>query len=165
MVIQTKMDVESMNKDLNFKYYKKILFINTLLLLILPAITLNAQSVEVTITGIRSEKGQIAIGVFIDNESFQKEEAFLDKKFVKNGISNGEMRVQFSLEPGTYGLSLLDDENSNGKMEYNFLGIPKEGFGFSDYYHKGLTKPKFDAFKFSIDQDQVRKITIRIRYM
>ena len=97
MVIQTKMDVESMNKDLNFKYYKKILFINTLLLLILPAITLNAQSVEVTITGIRSEKGQIAIGVFIDNESFQKEESFLEKRFKKTGITNGEMRIRISL--------------------------------------------------------------------
>jgi uncharacterized protein (DUF2141 family) len=69
------------------------------------------------------------------------------------------------MEAGIYGLSLLDDENNNGNMEYNFLGIPKEGFGFSDYYHTGLTKPKFDAFKFSIDEGQTRKITIRIRYI
>ncbi len=75
------------------------------------------------------------------------------------------MMVKFSLDPGIYGLSLLDDENSNGKMEYNFFGIPKEGFGFSDYYHTGITKPKFDAFKFSIDKDQTKRITIRIRYM
>ncbi len=135
-----------------------------LLFLVLPTI-LNAQNVEVTITGIRSDKGQIAIGVFKDNETFQKEDAFLDKQFVKKEIANGVMKVQFSLDPGIYGLSLLDDENSNGKMEYNFLGIPKEGFGFSDYYHKGITKPKFDAFKFSLDNDQTRRITIRIRYM
>jgi uncharacterized protein (DUF2141 family) len=133
------------------------------MLLLLPG--LNAQNVEVIITGIRTEKGQIVIGVFKDDESFKKEESFLEKRFVKNGISNEEMRVQFSLEPGIYGLSLMDDENSNGKMEYNFLGIPKEGFGFSDYYHTGITKPKFDSFKFSINKDQTKKITIRIRYM
>jgi uncharacterized protein (DUF2141 family) len=75
------------------------------------------------------------------------------------------MRVRFTLEPGIYGLSLLDDENSNGKMEYNFLGIPKEGFGFSDYYHKGLKRPKFESFKFSIDKGQTKKLTVRIRYM
>ena len=144
---------------------KKILFLKILLLLLLPAMTLNAQNVEVIITGIRTEKGQIVIGVFKDDESFKKEESFLEKRFVKNGISNGEMRVHFSLETGIYGLSLLDDENSNGKMEYKLLRIPKEGFGFSDYYHKGITKPKFDSFKFSINKDQTKKITIRIRYM
>jgi uncharacterized protein (DUF2141 family) len=127
--------------------------------------TLNAQNVEVIVTGIRTEKGQIVIGVFKDNESFKKEESFLEKRFVKKGILKGEMRVQFSLEPGIYGLSLMDDVNSNGKMEYKFLGIPKEGFGFSDYYHTGFTKPKFDSFKFSIDKDQKKRITIRIRYM
>jgi uncharacterized protein (DUF2141 family) len=126
---------------------------------------LYSQNVEVTITGIRSEKGQIDIGVFKDNETFQKEDAFLDKQFIKKVISDGKMTVKFNLEPGIYGLSLLDDENSNGKMEYNFLGIPKEGFGFSDYYHTGITKPKFDAFKFSIDKDQTKRINIRIRYM
>jgi uncharacterized protein (DUF2141 family) len=144
---------------------KKILFIMILLLLLLPSMNLNAQNIEVLITGIRAEKGQIAIGVFKDDETFQKEEAFLNLKFVKNVISNGEMRVQFSLEPGIYGLSLLDDVNSNGKMEYSFLGVPKEGFGFSDYYHKGFIKPKFDSFKFSIEKDQKKRITIRIRYM
>ena len=144
---------------------KKIYFLKILLLLLLPAMTLNAQNVEVIITGIRTEKGQIVIGVFKDDESFKKEESFLEKRFVKNGISNGEMRVHFSLETGIYGLSLMDDENSNGKMEYKFLGIPKEGFGFSDYYHTGFTKPKFDSFKFSINKDQTKKITIRIRYM
>jgi uncharacterized protein (DUF2141 family) len=144
---------------------KKILFIMILLLLLLPSMNLNAHNIEVLITGIRAEKGQIAIGVFKDDETFQKEEASLNLKFVKNVISNGEMRVQFSLEPGIYGLSLLDDVNSNGKMEYSFLGVPKEGFGFSDYYHKGFIKPKFDSFKFSIDKDQIKRITIRIRYM
>jgi uncharacterized protein (DUF2141 family) len=136
-----------------------------LLSLLLPSMSLNAQNVEVIITGIRTEKGQMVIGVFKDDESFKKEVAFIEKIFVKNNISNGEMRVLFTLEPGIYGLSLLDDENSDGKMEYNFLGLPREGFGFSDYYHTGFTKPKFDSFKFSINKNQIRRITIRIRYI
>jgi len=144
---------------------KKFVIFTIFLLPDLSAMTSYAQNVEVIVRGIRSDKGQIAIGIFKDDETFQKEEAFIEKKFVKKNISNREMKIQFSLEPGIYGLSLLDDENSNGKMEYNFLGIPKEGFGFSDYYHTGLTKPKFDSFKFRIDKDQTRTITIRIKYM
>jgi len=52
------------------------------------------------------------------------------------------MRVKFSLEPGIYGLSLLDDREQRRKMEYNFARLPKEGFGFSDYYHTGPYKTK-----------------------
>lgn len=133
-------------------------------LLLLTASDLFSQTVEVTVTGIRSEKGQIAIGVFLDEESFRREKAYLEIQFPKKDIRDGVMTVSFSLEPGIYGLSLLDDENSNRKMEYNFLGIPKEGFGFSDYYHTGITRPKFDDFRFTVVQGQDIKIKVRMRY-
>ncbi|MCJ7820187.1 MAG: DUF2141 domain-containing protein [Bacteroidales bacterium] len=133
--------------------------------MLLPALNLKAQNMEVVITGIRSPEGQMAIGIFTDNESFQQEKAFLEKKFEKADITDGEMRVRFSLVPGTYGFALLDDENSNGKMEYNFLGMPKEGFGFSDYYHTGLLKPKFDSFSFTLIDGQTKLVAIRIKYI
>ncbi len=138
--------------------------IKLILFLLLPAVSIQAQTVEVTVTGIKSEKGQIAIGVFLDEESFRKEQAYLEIQFPKKDIRDGVMTISFSLEPGIYGLSLLDDVNSNRKMEYNFLGIPKEGFGFSDYYHTGITRPKFDDFRFTVVQDLDMKIKVRMRY-
>ena len=144
---------------------KKAFHVILLLMMFFPLAMLSAQTIELTITGIKSTKGEILICVFKDNESFRIEKAFLNKKFEKTGIIEGELKVQFTLEPGLYGLSLLDDENSSSLMEYNFIGIPKEGFGFSDYYHTGIKKPKFDAFSFTLEKDQVKKITIRIRYM
>jgi len=141
------------------------IFVCTILLLSISIKEINAQDIEVIVKGIRNTKGHIGIGIFKDNETFQKEEPYMEKRFLKTGISNGEMTVRFSLEPGTYGLALLDDENSNGKMEYNFLRIPKEGFGFSDYYLTGLKKPKFDSFKFTVGRNQKHTIKIKIRYM
>ncbi len=143
---------------------KKLLLSAILILLAYPSLTLCAQEVEVTITGLKNSKGQIVIGVFKDEPTFQKENAFLSKSFRKENINEGKMKVTLSLEPGVWGLSLLDDENMSGLMEYNFIGIPKEGFGFSDYYHSGLTKPKFDAFKFTLEKEK-KKITIKVRYM
>jgi uncharacterized protein (DUF2141 family) len=143
----------------------KTLVIAILFLLILPAAVLDAQNVEVTITGIRNSKGQMGIGVFRDNESFRKEKAYLELAFDKKEVSNGEMKIRFTLPPGTYGIALLDDENGDDVMEYNFLGMPKEGFGFSDYYHTGLTMPKFDAFRFDVVEGQKKSINIRIRYI
>ncbi|OFY41036.1 MAG: hypothetical protein A2Z69_00125 [Bacteroidetes bacterium RBG_13_44_24] len=136
-----------------------------ILLLLGSAISLDAQNVEVIIKGIKSEKGQIVIGIFKDQETFRTEEAFLSKSFPKANIVNKEMKIKMTLEPGTYGLSLLDDENMSSLMEYNFIGMPKEGFGFSDYYHTGITKPKFDDFKFTLYPGQNKTITIKIRYI
>jgi uncharacterized protein (DUF2141 family) len=143
---------------------KKLLLSAFLILLVFPSLTLFAQEVEVTITGLKNSKGQIVIGVFKDEATFQKENAFLSKSFRKEKIIDGKMKVTLSLETGVWGLSLLDDENMSGLMEYNFIGIPREGFGFSDYYHSGLTKPKFDAFKFTLEKEK-KKITIKVRYM
>jgi len=149
----------------NLILIKKTIFLKTLFLLLLPAIALNAQNIDVAITGIRSGKGQIVIGVFKDSESYQKEEAFVSKSFKKNVNPDGGMRVQFSLEPGVYGLCLLDDEDGDAKMKYNFIKMPKEGFGFSDYYFKGVKKPKFDSFRFTLSKRQQKSIKIRVRYI
>ncbi len=127
--------------------------------------SLKAQHVEVVIKDIRSTEGQIIIGVFKDNESFKEEKPCIRKKFKKAGISNGEMTVKFSLDPGTYGFSLLDDENNDDEMNYSIVGIPKEGFGFSNYYHKGLKRPDFDVFKFTLNKNQYQKIVMKIKYM
>lgn len=143
----------------------KTIIIMIFLLLLLPAATIDAQVAEVTITGIRNTEGQMVIGVFRDNDSFRKEQSYLELRYSKKDIRDGEMKVQFTLPPGTYGISILDDETGDGVMEYNFLGMPKEGFGFSDYYHTGLTMPKFDAFKFDITDGQKKSIIVRIRYI
>lgn len=143
---------------------KKLFLSAILILLAFPSVKLCAQEVEVTITGLKNNTGQIVIGVFKDEATFHKENAFLSKSFRKEEITEGKMKVTLSLEPGVWGLSLLDDENMSGLMEYNFIGIPREGFGFSDYYHSGLTKPKFDAFRFTLEKEK-KKITIKVRYM
>lgn len=134
-------------------------------LLLLHSISAISQNIEVLITGIRSEKGQIVVGIFKNNETFQAEKPFVSKKFEKKNISKGEMTVSFNLETGIYGLSLLDDEDKNNLMNYNFLGMPEEGFGFSNYYFSGFIKPDFDSFKFEVKNNKKQKIIIKIRYL
>lgn len=121
--------------------------------------------VEITVKKIKNAKGKILIGIFKDNPSFEKEKAFKSIILTKETRSNGTLKVTTQLEPGIYGASLLDDENDNGKMDYNFMGIPKEGFGFSNYYFSGFSKPKFDVFKFEVKPHTNPKIDMVIRYM
>jgi len=124
----------------------------------------NTQNIKLTITGIRSSEGQLRIGLFKDQESFRNETAIEYFEFEKTGLKNGEMTLQLKLETGTIGLSLLDDENNDSEMNYNFVGMPKEGFGFSDYYHKGFTRPTFDDFDFELNEHG-KEVEIRVRYV
>lgn len=127
--------------------------------------TEQAPSVEINITDIRNNKGFILISVFKDQASFEKEKPLLSKKFDKKELKNNQLMVRFNLEEGIYGFALLDDENNDAKMEYSFLGIPQEGFGFSNYYHTGFTRPKLESFKLEIKKNMVNKSKIKIRYM
>jgi uncharacterized protein (DUF2141 family) len=143
-----------------------MLILPQFLLLVLSFFTSSvSHNVEVVISNIRSNKGQIIIGIYKDQASFDKEKSFLIKKFDKKNMQQEFLIIKFDLEPGIYGLTLLDDENNDAKMEYNFVGMPKEGFGFSNYYHTGFTRPKFESFKVEVKKDILNKSKIKIRYM
>ena len=50
-----------------------------------------------------------------------------------------------NLPAGDYGVVAIHDENKNHKLDRNFIGIPKEGFGFANNPHVGLSAPPFEA--------------------
>ena len=140
----------------------KFLFIS---LIIFSTFSSYSQNVELTIKGIRSSKGTLLLGVFKDEESFKEEKPFRQIRIAKKDVKKGVLVTQIYLEEGTYGLSLLDDENRNNEMDYNFLRMPEEGFGFSNYYHTGFTRPKLENFHFRIFKGKPKKIEIKIRYL
>ena len=121
--------------------------------------------ISVTIKDIKTPNGQILMGIYKDDISFDKELPYKKVQAFKTKISNGILLVEVKLEPGKYGISLMNDENFNGKMDYNFIGIPKEGFGFSNYYHTGLTKPKLNSFEFEVIENKNTKVEVKMKYM
>ena len=65
-------------------------------------------------------------------------------------LLKGSYQRSFGDPPGTYAVKLHIDENENGELDTNFLGIPKEQFGFSNNA-KALGIPKFEAASFVVD--------------
>lgn len=126
---------------------------------------LSAQNIEVQITGIRSSKGQIQLKVYKDDHGFQNDIHFKVYKISKAEAKNGLLIFKLTLSPGVYGLALLDDENADGEMNYNFIGFPKEGFGFSNFYLTAMAKPKFEAFQFKVAPGVAQKVNMKIKYM
>ncbi|HOD87971.1 MAG: DUF2141 domain-containing protein [Bacteroidota bacterium] len=142
---------------------KKISFI--LVFLLSFGIIAHSQSITFNITGIQKAIGRIHLGFFTNEKDYKIEKPTINKYISKKDLKNGKITVRFDDIPaGTYGVCLLDDENENGKMDYSFF-IPQEGFGFSNYYHKGMSKPKFDSFKFDLDSGVHKVVEIKIRYM
>lgn len=125
---------------------------------------INSQTVRVKISGIRNSEGNIRLAFFASEEEYKKEEPEITKYICKKGLKDGCTTVVYNdIRPGTYGVALLDDENKNGKMDYSFF-LPKEGFGFSDYYFKGIIKPSYKHFCFELNKSE-KTIFIKLRYM
>lgn len=135
------------------------------LLCVFNAAKAQTQNVQVTITGIKSDKGQILLNVYKDQETFSKDKPFKKIMVAKKLLSNGSTIVEVPLEPGTYGITLLDDEDSNGDMNKNMVGMPKEGFGFSNFFLEKMKRPAFDDFKIQVAAGQQNKAEIRTKYM
>lgn len=113
------------------------------------------QTLKIVVSGIRSASGTIRIAFYANSKSFDDEKPLFIKTEAKTGIVNGMLHISYpELKTGVYGLAILDDENSNQKMDYGFF-LPKEGFGFSDYYHSGMSRPKFESFDFTYVQQNL----------
>jgi uncharacterized protein (DUF2141 family) len=123
----------------------------------------NNFKVLVVIEGVRSKKGKLVITIFKDQESFEKrtpiKKVVLNKSKIKGNV------IVFTISLGTYGISVLDDGNDNNIIDYNFFGMPKEGFAFSNYFHKGLSKPYYDSFQFEIIDGMIKKFDILLSDM
>lgn len=123
-----------------------------------------AQTLDVHISNIRNTKGQLCLAIFANEGDFKDEKTCWVMKCDKKDFKNGEFHIKIEFRPGTFGMSVLDDENYNGKMDYNLFGIPREGFGFSNYFHRGILKPVFDDFKFDIQKNESKKLFVKMIY-
>ena len=138
----------------------------TLLLLCALWITAIAQAqnnLEVKIANIKNDKGDILIGLYNDGHNFPRKTS--DGRIVK--ASKDGVIVEFNdLKPGPYAISVLHDENSNKDMDQNKIGIPKEGYGFSNNAKGSLGPPSFDKAKFELQPGtKDTLISIDLRYL
>ena len=144
------------------KYLQKRLQVCALLVLLIDLAS--AQIIEVHVKNIQTLTGQLCVAVFANQAGFNAERTVWEAKFQKGTVVNGDFNFKIPVKPGCYGVSVLDDVNRSGKMEYRLFGIPKEGFGFSDYIQKGIRKPKFDDFSFVTEKNEIKTINVVMKY-
>ena len=140
----------------------KRLMLATLLSLPIFGAELLAQSnLQVTIRKIKETKGSIRVGLFTNENDFLKSASV--GKIVK--AKEGEVTVLFeNLKPGDYAVSVIHDENENGELDSNFVGIPVEGFGFGNNAMGAFGPPSFDKAKVVIGAKKVESHSVDLRY-
>ncbi|WP_392530782.1 DUF2141 domain-containing protein [Nostoc sp. C117] len=128
--------------------------------------TVNAGQTEklsVVVNGIRHQKGEICFRVFANEKGFPMS----NTGEVQSGctkITGTSVKKEFSgLKPGTYAVAVVDDQNGDRKLNSDFFGIPKEGFGISKNPTVSIQtgSPKFRDASFVVNKDTTVNIIMK----
>jgi uncharacterized protein (DUF2141 family) len=135
---------------------------------ILPAAALaqssSCPSIHVKVLNIRNSTGTIGCALFESPVGFPIEFLRHATNIIVIRIRDTQARCAFeNIPPGTYALAVIHDENMNGKLDTNWLGIPAEGYGFSNDAKAMLGPPSFSAASFTYD-GQDMELTISLHY-
>jgi uncharacterized protein (DUF2141 family) len=126
--------------------------------------TSSCPGIHVTILNIRNDIGTVDCALFDSPNGFPREVLHSAMRLVVMKVPNTEARCDFeSIPSGTYALVVLHDENMNGKLDTNWLGIPREGYGFSNDAKAALRAPSFSDASFIYDGKNL-DLTITLRY-
>jgi uncharacterized protein (DUF2141 family) len=123
-----------------------------------------SNSIRVVVVGLHSNDGEVYCSLFGSADGFPGDSAKAAKT-TRSKIEDKQAACTFSgVAPGDYAVSVFEDENGNGKLDRNFMGIPKEGVGASNDAAGKFGPPKFDDARFRY-KDGPTVLTIHIRYL
>jgi len=120
--------------------------------------------IHVKVLNIRNSTGTVDCALFDSPEGFPIEALRSAMNVMVIKIRKTEARCDFEdIPPGTYAITVIHDENMDGKLDTNWLGIPKEGYGFSNDVRPLLGAPPFSAASFQYDGG-ILDLTISLHY-
>ena len=117
---------------------------------------------RIEVSGLRNTKGMVHACLTQDRAYFPNCDA--DARALRISVAAGEaseLRLA-DVPAGRYALSLIHDENGNGKLD-TFAMVPREGFGFSGNPPIRFGPPRFDEVRFQLSGDG--RQVVRLRYL
>lgn len=133
-------------------------FVGALFTLALLSSFAHATNLTVKISDIDNNNGHVLVALYQGEENYKAGKSLVAER-IKASVNGGEI-VFNGLTPGDYAVKLFHDANDNQKLDFNILGIPKEGYGFSNNGGR-FGEPDFKEAKFSVtEQDMAIKIKL-----
>lgn len=120
--------------------------------------------IHVQILNIKNSTGTVACALFESADGFPDEYLHSATNVMVIKIRKAQARCDFEdIPPGTYAMAVVHDENMNGKLDTNWLGLPSEGYGFSNNAKGALGTPSFSDASFTYD-GQNADLTMSLHY-
>lgn len=114
----------------------------------LPAWAQGTGRLTIHVQGVLAKGGLVRLGVY-DRAAYDKEGepvAFADVA----AKADETVITLADIAPGDYAIETYQDVNANDRMDQSLIGLPKEPYGFSRNARPFLSKPRFDAVKFTV---------------
>ena len=117
-----------------------------------PVMVLAQNTISVHVNNVSSKKGKVSVAVYNSDETFLSFERVLTTESVQANEGSVVLKIA-NLPEGEYALAVFHDENGNGKLDTNWLGIPREKVAFSNAKMKTFGPPKYKECAFHITSD------------
>jgi uncharacterized protein (DUF2141 family) len=124
-------------------------------------ISLQAQTLNVQINKVKSNKGKILLSIYNAEKGFPYESTNCIKIFTLNPQVGRVVLSTREIPTGTYAIALFHDVDDNGKLSTNMLGIPKEGYAFSNNASNFFGVPNFKDASFKLTSDTTIVINMK----
>jgi uncharacterized protein (DUF2141 family) len=112
----------------------------------------------VLVEGAKANTGQAIASLFSSADNYLKEPVFKQLMPIND---TGEVRFVFNeLKAGKYAVSIVYDEDGDGKLNTGFLGIPSELVGFSNNAKGTFGHPSFHKAFFTIPESETISIVL-----
>ena len=134
---------------------KKLLIIASLAL----SAGASAATVQVKIDGVRNDKGVVQVAL-CDEATYPKDCRLTASTPAKTGSVTVDVP---NVPAGTWAALAYHDENSDKKLDTNFVGMPKEGYGFSNGAKGTFGPPKFKDAAITVGEGATTA-TITLKY-
>ena len=121
-----------------------------------------AAELVIEVRGVRSDAGRLYVAVHTPRkgEKFPYSDGMFAGTYQR--AHAGDMRfVLRDLPPGRYAVNAFHDENGNGELDANVLGIPAEGYGFANDPPTSFGPPEFEEAAVTVgDEPATAAMTI-----
>lgn len=115
-----------------------------------------AGTVRIELSGLQDASGDIYIAVYDSDERWLGEKTVLQRKIaIVDALDGALVLAELQLPPGEYAFSIFYDSNNNGKLDTNFLGIPKEPVALSNNARPRFGPPAFEDAVFMLGAEPV----------
>jgi uncharacterized protein (DUF2141 family) len=122
----------------------------------------NQTTLTLNVTHIKNDQGLVRVLLFKGEKGFPDDEAIAFKS-ASVKIKDGKAVIDFGPVPeGTYALAVFHDSQNTGKLRTNALGIPRDGYGFSNDAMGMFGPPHFEKAAFKVTAGK-NNVSIKLR--